>query len=539
MSTSPSPHRQLGPRPVSERIPELISRVDQGDIKLPTFQRSVVWNVDQVVDFLDSVNRGFPIGSLLLWLTHQRLSSERSIGGFPLPDREPRYPTNYVLDGQQRITTLYAVLTHEASLLDERFRVAYDLAGQQFVQVHDNVDVAAHFCPLHVLNDTRKYLEFQRKLDQEENSAPLMEEADRLFESFRGYSIPVITIDASIDHVGVIFERINSTGTRLTIFDLMVAATWQLEGGGEFNLKERVDTIIEQLDEKDYGDVEDVTVLRCISVVSEDSARRQTIIGLRDKGAASLRLLLEKTRGALTRAVDFLATELSAKSNDFLPYERQLVLLAYVMARRASLTASDVSVLQRWFWRTSFSERYRTGGEARFDEDLAVAIKALDKPADLARYGDPPSADFFVRTTFRKGAAAAQAFATLLGFHKPRNLTNGAAIDVGVALSEYNSKEFHHIFPRSFLKEQGVATELINSLANICMLSASENKKIGARAPSQYVAELKAELGEEFDDVMQSNLIPPSAVKHMMREEYAQFLEARSEHLADTVNGLL
>jgi hypothetical protein len=73
------------PRPEPERIGALIRRIERGDIKLPTFQRPQVWNVGQVIDLLDSVDNGYPVGSLLFWLTDHRLGAERDIGGLLFP----------------------------------------------------------------------------------------------------------------------------------------------------------------------------------------------------------------------------------------------------------------------------------------------------------------------------------------------------------------------------------------------------------------------------------------------------------------------
>jgi hypothetical protein len=344
----------------------------------------------------------------------------------------------------------------------------------------------------------------------------------------------------SVSKVGVIFERINSRGTRLTVFDLMVAATWGSDESGEFNLRESVNAIIEQLDEKDFGGIDPVSVLRSLAVAKIGSARRQAIIDLRDYSREELELLIEKTRAALSRAVDFLNSEVSVVSNDFLPYERQLVLLAYVMANRSSLSGGNFDVLRRWFWRSSFAERYRAGGEARFDDDLRTALDALETSDGLERFGATPDRNFFVRSEFRKGSAASRAFAALLGTQGPRNITNGASIDVGTALSAYNRKEFHHLFPQKILKSWDVQKSLISSLANICMLAASENKKISDRPPSEYIESYRSALGEEqFDEVMVSNLIPPEAVEALLADDFATFLEARSNRLSEVVGNLI
>ncbi|MCH8974034.1 MAG: DUF262 domain-containing protein [Chloroflexi bacterium] len=540
MTTKPPRIASIVPTPEGVRLASLLARVTSGDIKIPTFQRRpTVWNIDQVLDLFDSIMNGYPIGSLLFWLTHTALSSERNLGGFDLPDTPEKYPRNYVLDGQQRLTAIFAVITRQPENLDTRFKLVYDLRECVFVPFAPPLE--AHHLRMPLLFDTHQYLAKQSEVIQLPDGAALQGELERAWETFREYVVPVVTIhDAPIEKVGTIFERINTRGTRLTIFDLMVAATWKSAKGQEFDLRDHVDSLLVRLADKDYDGVEDVTVLRTLAVVHKGSARREAIVRLRDESTASLLTILDKAGGALARAVDFLATEVAAKSSDFLPYERQLILLAYIMSQKQHLSASAVGTLRRWFWRTSFSERYRTGGEALFDEDLSVGLAALAHSSQLDRFGEAPTKQFFVSSQFRRSAAVALAFAALLGTHSPRNLTNGLAIDVGSALSEFNRKEFHHIFPQAFLKAQGVNPERINALANICMLTATENKNIGNQAPSIYLARSVQDLGqEEFDAVSESNLIPTAAIARALADDYDGFLDARAEHLAKKVAELV
>jgi hypothetical protein len=95
------------PEPKIERIANLVHRIQSGDIKIPKFQRGFVWDEDQIIKLLESIYEGYPIGSLLFWLSDKPMRSERDIGGFELPTTPDKYPRNYVLDGQQRLTTIY------------------------------------------------------------------------------------------------------------------------------------------------------------------------------------------------------------------------------------------------------------------------------------------------------------------------------------------------------------------------------------------------------------------------------------------------
>ncbi|PRY61951.1 DUF262 domain-containing protein [Glycomyces artemisiae] len=98
------------PKPSAERIVQLAQRVLTGDILLPRFQRNFVWSRKQIIDLLDSVARNYPIGSMLLWQSRQELANERAIADLPVAETKPDYPVNYLLDGQQRLSTICGAL---------------------------------------------------------------------------------------------------------------------------------------------------------------------------------------------------------------------------------------------------------------------------------------------------------------------------------------------------------------------------------------------------------------------------------------------
>lgn len=90
-------------------IKDLINDLERGRIRIPSFQRGFVWNPEQVAYFIDSIYRGFPFGSVLLWRTRNPLRTERNLGPYKLPNNEPEYPIDYALDGQQRITSIFGI----------------------------------------------------------------------------------------------------------------------------------------------------------------------------------------------------------------------------------------------------------------------------------------------------------------------------------------------------------------------------------------------------------------------------------------------
>src|SRR3989344_1335682 len=93
----------------SVKIDRLITQIAEGEVKVPPLQRPFVWKIDQIIKLLESIYNDYPIGSILLWETHENLPAQRNIAGFKIPDKEPEYPHYYVLDGQQRLSALYGV----------------------------------------------------------------------------------------------------------------------------------------------------------------------------------------------------------------------------------------------------------------------------------------------------------------------------------------------------------------------------------------------------------------------------------------------
>jgi uncharacterized protein with ParB-like and HNH nuclease domain len=207
--------------PTSPRLASLLSDVERGNTKIPVFQRQYIWTDEQIISLLDSIYRGYPVGSLLLWSTREELLHERNVGGFTLPSTPEDYPVNYILDGQQRLTTLYGVFhsdnnTANAELAD-RFNICYlpdedsfahHLASSGRTKIHLNS----------ILDATKLLAELPRFNDEQKLKI------SKLTESFKDYEFPVVTIrERSNKEVCSIFQRINSSGTPLSNIELLSA----------------------------------------------------------------------------------------------------------------------------------------------------------------------------------------------------------------------------------------------------------------------------------------------------------------------------
>ena len=253
-----SPHiTAKDPKPTAERIEQLAQRVLIGDIILPEFQRPFVWKRRQILELLDSIYRNYPIGSALLWESHQELASKRSIADLEIGARSKKYPVNYLLDGQQRLSTICGVLHWQPGDPKSVWNVVFDLRSERFIHMDHADELPAHQIPLRRLKDPADYFRKLSAIDDDQLKAT----ADLLFNRYKDYQLPLVTLgDMSINDVAPVFERINSTGTRLTIYDLMRAATWS----PDFDLGTTIEDIKLSLEPKRFHSFDNKTFLRAL-----------------------------------------------------------------------------------------------------------------------------------------------------------------------------------------------------------------------------------------------------------------------------------
>lgn len=514
-----------------ELISTLISGINKGEIKIPKFQRAFVWKEVQALNLLDSIANNYPVGSLLLWRTKERLLAERNIGEFSLPSTDDMEPTDYVLDGQQRLTVIYSCLG--AKETDTGFAVAYDLELEKFIRLSDATKL--YQFPFRKLFNTTQLLNFRAAVQTEKNGALYQERLDLLIGAFSDYRLPVVTLkDLSVEEVCPIFERINSSGTRLSTYDLMVATTWNKE----FDLNDEVEEIRDTLNPKGFGDIDRETILKCLSAVHLGTIKEQSLMTLRKLDKGQMRELIATTKASLLRTIDIISTEFKIYSWDFLSYEALVVIICYVYAKIDHLTSDQVQRMRQWFWRSSFGERYKVGGESFVSNDIRTVFDFIvHAKGPASNFGNPPSAKEWMYIGFRSNVSRSRAYILALASRHPRNLTNGAYIDPAVALSFYNKKQFHHIFPRAHLRRIGTETS-DNLVINICMIAAAGNNEISDSNPNKYLPTLAKKLAEDADNVFISNLLMKPSSFDYESATYDAFLEARSKIVADFIERL-
>ena len=131
----------MRPEPQTRAFPNLISEIEKGQIKIPQFQRDFVWSIQKSASIIDSILKGYPIGTFIFWRTKERLRSIRNIGGQNLPEIDGSESIDFVLDGQQRLTSLYACIKgvsiprDDGKRVDDFSKIYIDLAAEESDQI--------------------------------------------------------------------------------------------------------------------------------------------------------------------------------------------------------------------------------------------------------------------------------------------------------------------------------------------------------------------------------------------------------------------
>ena len=519
------------------KIDKLISRIDAGEIKIPAFQRGYVWKQNQVIELMESIFKDYPIGSILLWEAAEadKLKSERNVAGYKIPDRGENWPVNYVLDGQQRISSIYGVFSANSEQIAndynpnvDIFEIYYDFDSQTFLSKSEIPgNKSKSIVPLRHMIDPIKLIDEISSLKKEHHDA-----AKILSSKFLNYEVPVVHIKSRTkEEVGVIFERINNTVTRLNTLDLMTAWTWT----EDFHLIDSINELTDELESKGFGGIDPKLILQNIAGMTIGSTKTENILKLTGD---RVRDNWDKFCNSIRLSIDLLSTDLKCRHIDFLPYHQQLTGLVRFYSRSSKPSAEQLKAIKSLFWRTSFSNRYSSGQTtAKMDADIEVFDEFLNyNYVNLLEYNVTIDSKDLIFTQFSKSNPTTRAFLLLMAQFQPLDLTNGQSIDLNNALSLYNRSEFHHVFPNSYLIKHGFKKGKRFSLMNFCFLPSLSNKQIGSNPPSKYMLEITpANLKPK---ILESNLLPIDSDTYS-NLNYEDFLSERARIVLGKIDELI
>lgn len=520
-------------------IRQLLQRITEGEIRIPAFQREFIWEPDRVQFLMDSIYKGYPIGTVLFWRTQEKLSYDRDLGPFTLPDPKKQFPIDYVLDGQQRLTSIFSTFQTELksnSKTDVKWvDIYFDLSAQanaqdsQFVALEPE-EVKGHHVPLRCMFDVTAWGKYTRTISDQSQLSTL----DQLQALFKEAVIPVETVETE-DHskIAIIFERINRGGVPLDTYQLLSAWTWS----GDFDLRTRFDELAVDLDEHGYSDLRDDPdlLLKCCSAVIRNDASAHAIISMK---GSEVRDAFPVFRNGILGAIDFLRRDCGVVSLKVLPYKSMLIPLSRCFATDKSCgfhpNSDQRKSLRKWFWHSCFSRRYSNSVDTAISQDIEAVQKLLSNDtSDFDKRSVSIEPEFFLRNQFLLSSVNTKVFVLLLANAKPKSFLSASDVDLNSVLVSCNRTEFHHIFPKNYLQSIGINDKSLQFvLANFSFLSQSDNRKIQDKAPSVYVKTMPP---GSTDAILTASMIP----KGGLDMGYKDFVMRRADLLAAEANKLV
>ncbi|WP_067795476.1 DUF262 domain-containing protein [Actinomadura formosensis] len=364
---------EIGVRPDVNLLETYLAEVHKGQLRIPKFQRPFVWRPDQMLDLFDSIERGYPIGALLFWETGLELESLDHVGGLPVPTA-PREVVTYVLDGHQRLSTLYSCLyltevgktvaeDDSAPWLWRIYRILGqgDTRANRYVHWKKAGPPPPNYLPVSSVRRTLDFLAYARTLAGSYDGQrydELVEEAEQVAQRIKSYKVSVVTLlGGNLAQAVEVFSRVNSKGQAMSPDQMVSALTYK--GGGEESLANRIDTILERIAEEGFGEINSTTGFRAVLAVAgeeEVTGARWDVLARRVEGRVSQ--AVEDADLALSLAVDFLRERVGVPLARLIPYNYQLMLLALFFHLCPDPSDEQIDGLIRWFWITSWSGQF-------------------------------------------------------------------------------------------------------------------------------------------------------------------------------------
>ncbi len=378
--------RMTLPQPTHASYSNLINDITRGQIKIPQFQRDFVWSIQKSAALMDSIIKGYPIGTFIFWATKERLRSVRDLGDVTLPPPKEGETVSFVLDGQQRLTSLYATLKgleikRESGRCDDFSEICVDLIANEDEQIVI-MDVEGR--------DDRSFIPLKDLLygDLTLLGSFPKQHHNRLSEykkRIEGYNFSIIEVrDVPIDVATEIFTRINVGGKPLTVLEIMVAKTY--DEGKDFDLAQKFEDLVANLTPLNYETLSDATVLQLVSLLLRRDCKKQTILNL-DKN--QFIEMWPKAVDAVERAVEYCKNVYRIPVSHLLPYNTLLVPFGYLFFHHPDKPGPEQKkLLEDFFWRTSLGGRYSSAVESKLAQDI--------RRMDAILENDPPDYDWGV-----------------------------------------------------------------------------------------------------------------------------------------------
>jgi len=570
---------------------DILKDIRKGKIQLPDFQRGWVWDDSRIKGIIASVAKSFPIGAVMLLETGNESIRFKTKPLEGAPDNGVK-PEKLILDGQQRLTSLYqAIISNkvvttrnakgyeikrwyyidmvkamdpgadleEAIFSLNEFKIVTENIGRDIVLdlSQDELEYKNLMYPVNMVDEYDEWrTRFIEYWDFDRDKIKFWNDFEKkIIKGFNGYMLPVIemTKDNPKEAVCQVFEKVNTGGVSLSVFELLTASF----ASEEFDLK--TDWAQIKADFKPYKILDktsNIDIIQAITIFSTYQKRKEqeltsdkdNLSAVSAKRREMLNLSLieyvkyrDRIVSGFIKASKILIENHIFNSRD-IPYSTQLVPLAAILAELGSKidNVGNKNKLMRWFWCGVFGELYGSANETRYSLDMVQVVDWIEangpEPKTIYDANFSPSRLHTLRT---RNSAAYKGVYALMMEENTRDWLSATKIDFSTYFSE--SIDIHHIFPVAWCekKENKIPRYDYDCIINKTPLSGRTNRIVSGDSPSKYLERLKKHAGAseaEFDAILRSHAVKPD---FMYIDDFYGFFTDRKERILQKIEAAM
>lgn len=571
-------------KPTDKGITTYLDDLKNSNYQIPTFQREVVWEKENVKKLWDSIYKFYPLGSILVWKTDVKLQNHRQIGGHQFSDAHfTRSEYQYILDGQQRTTSLltslyggniegkkgfdpslYVDLTIENNTEtdDEHYKKRFlyiDEINDKNGEYRRNTPNQKKFDDgliVKIINIKEDFNNLQKKIIKHPSvdlnfDHLYIEELGRMKQVLDNYRISFIELKGiQVAEVCQIFERINQAGKPLDIFDIVVAKTFKPDENNDgFYLRELIDNFkldaIDKGNNSQFFNISDFDYLQIIAILIKENIENSGVKNitnryLNDIRTEQIEAIWENTQKAILKTFDFFENYLNIKTPQLIPFRYfYLTITNYFYENKKP----DYDFLKKYFWFYSMHDDDLLSNTT----DINAHIFFMNKNKNDEKY----KFDRFLinkntlrNATYSSKGVWSRAILSLYSSKRPKDWKNTDKDVISHNLFTSTDKpNLHHIFPTDFIeKNPGKNNFNKDSLMNIAYLTQLTNLDISNKAPLHYIAEY--DKNDKFENVLNTHMIPNNILewvrqKNMPEDALDKFIDYRVNTIINELKEVL
>jgi hypothetical protein len=556
-------------------VTQLVGMIEKGQIRLPEMQRKFVWKATKVRDLLDSLYRGYPSGTILMWEPDESVA----LTSFSIAtDDKSAFKPMLLLDGQQRLTSLSSVLRGEPVTVRRRkkpidilfnlehpenpitsidadeddedefesdeFEQSEDIMNENiqqmtFVVSSSKLAAASNWIRVSDVFKDNSDKAFLTKAGVESFDDPRYDKYTERLKKLRAirdyvYRMDVLEPSLSYEEVTEIFVRVNSLGAKLRGSDLALAqitARWR----DSLRIFEKLQSTIS---EEHKFDLELGTILRSLIIQATGQSKFKTVSSL---SQTKLETAWKENERAMTFALNFLKSNIKIDSSALLTSPYIILVIAFWGSKHEyKISDSEATKMTRWVLLANAKARFsRASSESILDQDLLVlregggAEQLIERLVVQVGRLEITAAELVGRN------AASGLFKTMfLAFKEDEARDWNTNLTISVNHSGKQDKlQFHHIFPTAYMKKQSKLMDLpsTDDIANLAFIGGKTNREISDKAPADYMKKILEGDGK----VQLENQAIPTDLELLKPESYADFLTLRRKLIAERLNRFL